>query len=264
MTKKFLQLFILPIFVLVGFLLFVDTASAAYATSTLIADCHESDYDPATNLTQDEKYWFDGESLRFSFTPVINFCTWWEHRDYEIQRMKMGVTPTTYYSFENVGSGSGNSAFLETMDELNDWNADDDIFILWEEGQRYDTYITTYSVNPSGATDEDKLFHDIIADSDNYLEPISRLTMIDYYSYWRRIVSDNVYIDYDYSSEKRIDPVILVPGVMGSWNFGNGWELDPILNTYDNLWEALKLSGYIEGENLSAFPSYPVLKLQRY
>lgn len=52
----------------------------------------------------------------------------------------------------------------------------------------------------------------------------------------------------------RIDPVILIPGILGSWNFTGSWELDPILNTYDNLWEALKNAGYQEGVDLFVFP----------
>ncbi len=55
-------------------------------------------------------------------------------------------------------------------------------------------------------------------------------------------------------TEKKLDPVIIVPGIMGSWNVGGEWQLDPILNTYDNLWEALKLAGYVENETLFAFP----------
>jgi len=50
------------------------------------------------------------------------------------------------------------------------------------------------------------------------------------------------------------DPVIIIPGILGSWNFGFGWELDPIFHTYDNLWSALKLAGYKEGVDLFAFP----------
>ncbi|MDD5071406.1 MAG: LamG domain-containing protein [Patescibacteria group bacterium] len=53
---------------------------------------------------------------------------------------------------------------------------------------------------------------------------------------------------------KELEPVILVPGIMGSWEVSGKWELDPILHTYDNLWEALKLAGYEEGKNLFAFP----------
>ena len=50
------------------------------------------------------------------------------------------------------------------------------------------------------------------------------------------------------------EPVILVPGIMGSWKVDGEWKLDPILRTYDNLWQAMKNAGYIEGETLFAFP----------
>lgn len=64
---------------------------------------------------------------------------------------------------------------------------------------------------------------------------------------------------------KKLDPVIIIPGIMGSAEAPTGkyfpsgkleydWALDPILHTYDNLWSALKKAGYIEGENLFAFP----------
>ncbi|MFH1822497.1 MAG: hypothetical protein ABH830_02235, partial [Patescibacteria group bacterium] len=42
------------------------------------------------------------------------------------------------------------------------------------------------------------------------------------------------------------DPVILVPGIMGSWNISGRWQLDPIFHTYDNLMEALIAAGYKE------------------
>ena len=51
-----------------------------------------------------------------------------------------------------------------------------------------------------------------------------------------------------------LEPVILVPGIMGSWQINGEWKLDPILRTYDNLWQAMKNAGYIEGETLFAFP----------
>jgi pimeloyl-ACP methyl ester carboxylesterase len=50
------------------------------------------------------------------------------------------------------------------------------------------------------------------------------------------------------------DPVIIIPGIMGSMDAGDGLELDPILHTYDNLWQALVSAGYVEGEDLFSFP----------
>jgi pimeloyl-ACP methyl ester carboxylesterase len=68
------------------------------------------------------------------------------------------------------------------------------------------------------------------------------------------VVGDVLFSPWIGQAPKKLEPVILIPGIMGSWNLGGEWQLDPILNTYDNLWEALKLAGYIEGENLFAFP----------
>ncbi|MDP2708520.1 MAG: hypothetical protein Q8O93_00490, partial [bacterium] len=42
------------------------------------------------------------------------------------------------------------------------------------------------------------------------------------------------------------DPVIIVPGIMGSWNVSGRWQLDPIFHAYDNLMEALIVAGYKE------------------
>lgn len=53
---------------------------------------------------------------------------------------------------------------------------------------------------------------------------------------------------------KKSNPVILIPGIMGSWNVSGQMELDPILHTYDDLWGALKLAGYEEGKTLFALP----------
>jgi hypothetical protein len=52
------------------------------------------------------------------------------------------------------------------------------------------------------------------------------------------------------------DPVIIVPGLMGSSRemIGNDLVLDPIMHIYDDLIESLKKNGYEEGINLFTFP----------
>ncbi|MFH1822421.1 MAG: right-handed parallel beta-helix repeat-containing protein [Patescibacteria group bacterium] len=50
------------------------------------------------------------------------------------------------------------------------------------------------------------------------------------------------------------EPVIIVPGIMGSWEKHGQWVIDPILHTYDNLIEAMVQAGYVLGENLFLFP----------
>ncbi len=55
--------------------------------------------------------------------------------------------------------------------------------------------------------------------------------------------------------EKKLNPVIVVPGLMGSWqDFKGEWQIDPILKTYDDLLSALRLAGYRDNETLFTFP----------
>ncbi len=56
------------------------------------------------------------------------------------------------------------------------------------------------------------------------------------------------------SQKKELEPVIIVPGIMGSWNIRGAWLIDPILHTYDNLIEALGKNGYTLNENLFLLP----------
>ncbi len=51
-----------------------------------------------------------------------------------------------------------------------------------------------------------------------------------------------------------VDPVIIIPGIMGSARVFDKWKLDPILHTYDNLVESLKENSYEENKNLFEFP----------
>ena len=60
---------------------------------------------------------------------------------------------------------------------------------------------------------------------------------------------------YFWQIEKQINPVILVPGVMGSWNISGRWQIDPIFHTYDNLMEALIVAGYKESSLMEDKPT---------
>ncbi len=51
-----------------------------------------------------------------------------------------------------------------------------------------------------------------------------------------------------------IDPVIIIPGIMGSTYKNGELVIDPILHTYDDLIATLVANGYVEGENLFTFP----------
>jgi pimeloyl-ACP methyl ester carboxylesterase len=65
------------------------------------------------------------------------------------------------------------------------------------------------------------------------------------------------YLDVTYKTvqvEDPLDPVILVPGILGSWKVGGEWQVDPILDTYDNIVSAMTDSGYELDKNLFLFP----------
>jgi glycosyltransferase involved in cell wall biosynthesis len=52
------------------------------------------------------------------------------------------------------------------------------------------------------------------------------------------------------------DPVVVIPGIMGSWRRTDrsGLELDPIFGTYDELVETLDENGYTRDQDLFLFP----------
>ncbi len=54
--------------------------------------------------------------------------------------------------------------------------------------------------------------------------------------------------------EPGIDPVIIIPGILGSWDKNGTMVIDPVLHTYDDLIETLQANGYVLGTDLFTFP----------
>jgi parallel beta-helix repeat protein len=50
------------------------------------------------------------------------------------------------------------------------------------------------------------------------------------------------------------DPVIVIPGIMGSWQVDGKWAIDPIFHTYDNLRDEFLANGYEDGKSFFTFP----------
>lgn len=50
------------------------------------------------------------------------------------------------------------------------------------------------------------------------------------------------------------DPLILIPGILGSQKKAGQWQMDLVLHTYDNLYAELVSEGYVPGQNLFEFP----------
>ena len=69
---------------------------------------------------------------------------------------------------------------------------------------------------------------------------------------------EKIYGDFDYSQwltgESFRDPVIIIPGIMGSWEEEGQLQLDPIFHTYDNLQDGFIGNGYTLGSDLFVFP----------
>jgi len=51
-----------------------------------------------------------------------------------------------------------------------------------------------------------------------------------------------------------IDPVIVVPGFLGSFEVSGTWIMDPILHVYDDLLATLEANGYVRDTTLFTFP----------
>ncbi|TSC69457.1 MAG: Lecithin:cholesterol acyltransferase [Parcubacteria group bacterium Gr01-1014_56] len=49
------------------------------------------------------------------------------------------------------------------------------------------------------------------------------------------------------------EPVVIIPGILGSWEKNGEWVVDPILHTYDNLIDTFLANGYVENQTLFRF-----------
>ncbi len=58
------------------------------------------------------------------------------------------------------------------------------------------------------------------------------------------------------NKEAKLDPVVIIPGILGSSDKNGVWLIDPIFHTYDDLIETLKANGYTEGVDVFTLPSY--------
>jgi len=67
------------------------------------------------------------------------------------------------------------------------------------------------------------------------------------------LVSNGVFFD-PWIGKEGPDPVIVIPGIMGSWEKDGEWRIDPIFHTFDDLRGAFLANGYAMGKNFFEFP----------
>ncbi|MDO8669428.1 MAG: alpha/beta hydrolase [Candidatus Buchananbacteria bacterium] len=255
MKRNFFQFLILMIFLLSGFFILSRPASAVYATTTNPYYSGYNFQDVSGTFVADERFWFDGGNYRYSFTPARDFYTSWINYG---DRIAKGPIYSTWlnasYFFNNGGGGGSGAYFVENLTDLNGYKSGDNIFFLWEKDQRYDTYIIQGDIPSSGITSDNLFLNWHFKDypDDRLVREYSHIKFMVRYNNNINYSHGLNYIDYGYLPA--LDPVVIIPGILGSWNLGFGWELDPILNTYDNLWASLKSAGYKEGETLFSFP----------
>ncbi|MDP1833388.1 MAG: alpha/beta fold hydrolase [Candidatus Moranbacteria bacterium] len=68
------------------------------------------------------------------------------------------------------------------------------------------------------------------------------------------LISGFHYLDAWKTNIDIINPVVVIPGIMGSAEVDGIWQIDPILHIYDDLLESLEENGYSQNENLFEFP----------
>lgn len=71
------------------------------------------------------------------------------------------------------------------------------------------------------------------------------------------VLGDNYFIlpwKWGATPVEEFDPVVIIPGFLGSWEKDGELVMDPIFHTYDNLVDTLLANGYVEGETLFKFP----------
>ena len=69
-----------------------------------------------------------------------------------------------------------------------------------------------------------------------------------------KIVGDNIDIDYYRAKKDFKDPVIIIPGILGSQKIDGQWKIDPILKKYDKLYDTFLKNGYKKNKDAFTFP----------
>lgn len=77
-------------------------------------------------------------------------------------------------------------------------------------------------------------------------------------SYPVKVFGESLVGNYEFSgfrsSNLIVDPVVIIPGIIGSAEDDGEWKIDPILHTYDDLIESLEKNGYTKDQNLFELP----------
>ncbi|HPN96272.1 MAG TPA: alpha/beta hydrolase [Candidatus Moranbacteria bacterium] len=126
------------------------------------------------------------------------------------------------------------------------------IHLLRAHGENIKVYKTLF--------DSNNIFDVRNSQSTGYKSPDFR------YNWWRRpegpektgsiykYISGTIESSEWLTSEEFHDPVIIIPGILGSQKKDGAWQIDPIFHTYDNLYQEFANNGYVPEKDLFEFP----------
>ena len=69
-----------------------------------------------------------------------------------------------------------------------------------------------------------------------------------------KIVGTNINTDYWREKKDFKDPVVIIPGILGSQKIDGQWKIDPILKRYDKLYDIFLKNGYKKNRDIFTFP----------
>ena len=155
---------------------------------------------------------------------------------------------------ENCLFSGGKGVDVATDIDISSENQDDFLEIVNSNFEKNANNKALVSNIYGYAKDENKDVRVLLKNNwyDNELGP----TFYDYppeLSWGEKILGDYT-LDGFRKSDLIVDPVILVPGIMGTSSAAGESKLDPIAGTYDNLISSFESNGYKKGTNFFTFP----------
>ena len=133
-------------------------------------------------------------------------------------------------------SVSGNGTLL--MNSESTFNILDESGALQTPQQDDNFFVAVYAVDPDNTSADAIAFHNYF--TTGTLPPNNNYQIIK----WK----------WGSKPASEFDPVIVVPGILGSWEKNGTWVLDPMLHTYDNLINTFIANGYVDGKTIFSLP----------
>ncbi len=143
---------------------------------------------------------------------------------------------------------SGTREYIETLYPHNEFDDPDDpddgdVTLAWPSTGSYELDIL--SLPPAVVSFEDRLRHWMAQ---------MLFAGIAHAQFGEPIFHETIRFTIEEATANEPDPVIIIPGILGSEQHNGVWVIDPILHTYDDLIATLDANGYTRDVDLFTFP----------